>query len=239
MAETDTARFLLRRWSAGTDTGPERSEIDGAMGSVESKLAKFTSGTLASRPSSGNLTGAFHYVTGDATTANNNALWFNNGSTWFQVYNRYDYNPQAVKGFSTGQVWPSSGDGALQFNNFIGTPRFITTDPDGDIQVQKAGLYFVSVNVTFQYGTTSQRAMALRLLLNGNVVRERTASGKSSTSKVSIRLDAVVAVNDNDSIGFILRQEMGSNGSQDPGQPNHTIIITPAASNVQITRIGR
>lgn len=51
MAETDTTRFQLRRWSADTPDGPNRTELDTAHANIESWAAGWLPpDTLANRP---------------------------------------------------------------------------------------------------------------------------------------------------------------------------------------------
>jgi microcystin-dependent protein len=83
MAESDSPRFGVRRWSAGTDTF-SRAELDASMAAIEAKGAIFLQGTRAARPAAG-VVGRYYMVVGDGTAANNGLLFYDNGSSWITV----------------------------------------------------------------------------------------------------------------------------------------------------------
>lgn len=74
MAETTSARFGLRRWSASTDT-PSRAEIDGNFGAIETLGAQYAQGTFALRPAPA-IAGRFYWDTTNST------MWFDTGAAW-------------------------------------------------------------------------------------------------------------------------------------------------------------
>lgn len=84
MAESDTTRFGLRRWTADSDT-PSRSEFDTAHANIESYAAGFTKGTLASRPTASAAFDRWYYLATD-DGASPGTLYFCNASVWTKVY---------------------------------------------------------------------------------------------------------------------------------------------------------
>lgn len=74
MAESDSPRFGLRRWSAGTDT-PSRVEFDQGHANIDDLGAIDKQGTFAARPAAA-IRGTYYWDT------TNEYLWRDNGSGW-------------------------------------------------------------------------------------------------------------------------------------------------------------
>lgn len=74
MAESNSPRFGLRVWSAGTDT-PSRSEFKQSFDALELLAVKFGQGLLSARPPASEG-GRFYFAT-DA-----GVLTYDNGATW-------------------------------------------------------------------------------------------------------------------------------------------------------------
>lgn len=80
MAESDSPRLGLRRWSAGTDS-PSRTEFDTGHANLDDLTAIDKQGTFAARPAAA-VRGTYYWDT------TNNYLWRDNGTTWFTVGSR-------------------------------------------------------------------------------------------------------------------------------------------------------
>jgi microcystin-dependent protein len=83
MAESDTTRLVVHRWSADTDSF-SRAELDTSLANIEARAAVFLEGTRAARPAAG-ITGRFYTVKGDATAALNGNQYYDNGTVWTPV----------------------------------------------------------------------------------------------------------------------------------------------------------
>lgn len=77
MAESNSPRLGIRRWSAGTDTF-SRAELDSSFGQLETLAAIDKQGTFASRPAAG-VQGTYYWDTTNAV------LWRDNASAWSVV----------------------------------------------------------------------------------------------------------------------------------------------------------
>lgn len=90
MAESDTARFGLRHWTAGTDT-PSRAEIDGSLQAIETLAVKYGRGLLADRPlASAAWVGGIYEATDAYAVAARPALYWCDGADWHRL--RFDHD---------------------------------------------------------------------------------------------------------------------------------------------------
>lgn len=83
MAESNSPRLGLRRWSAPTDTF-SRAELDTTHGQLEALVMIYREGTLAARPSP-SVAGTFYFVKDDPTAANNGQMFYANGVSWTSI----------------------------------------------------------------------------------------------------------------------------------------------------------
>lgn len=86
MAESNTTRFGLRRWTAGTDT-PSRTEFDTGNANLEAYAAGFTKGVFASRPAAGAAFDRWFYLATDQTSTAKplGTLYYCDGTGWAEV----------------------------------------------------------------------------------------------------------------------------------------------------------
>lgn len=127
MAESDSPRFGLRRWSAGTDT-PSRAEFDTGHANIDLLAAIDKQGTFAARPAAG-VVGTYYWDT------TNEYLWRDNGVGWFTVGSKAVDN--LAKSSGTGAVPLTVDSVAAQVANLLevkmnGALRFSVT-PAGNI----------------------------------------------------------------------------------------------------------
>lgn len=83
MAESNTTRLGLHRWSADTDT-VDRTEFDNTMAALEANVPMYVEGTRAARPAAGKG-GRFYKVKGDTTGIFNGMLFYDDGTSWVIV----------------------------------------------------------------------------------------------------------------------------------------------------------
>jgi hypothetical protein len=80
MAESNTTRFGLRRWTAGTDT-PQRSEFDASLLSLSQTAAGWLAvSTAALRPTAAAANDRFLHYASDT-----NRMSYSDGAAWFNV----------------------------------------------------------------------------------------------------------------------------------------------------------
>lgn len=148
MAESNSPRLGLRRWSdSNTDTF-SRAELDTSFAQLESLAAIFGQGTRAARPAAG-TTGRFYMVTGDGTAANNGLLFYDTGGTWVLIGQVVE--SPTIRSSATGTVSLTvdmiSGQTAhLQvWRNAAGT-TLAYVDTDGDFNIKTLVTTGVTVN---------------------------------------------------------------------------------------------
>lgn len=78
MAETNTTRLGLRRWSDSTTDGPSRAEMDGDNAALETLAAIAIQGTLGARPAAG-VERRYYHAT-DATRH-----FYDTGAAWVEL----------------------------------------------------------------------------------------------------------------------------------------------------------
>lgn len=82
MAVTQTPRFTLPQWSAGTDSYPGRTGFNDILGLIEDQAAiAYPSGLIANRPASGAF-GRFFLATDQGTSGR---LYYDGGSGWIEL----------------------------------------------------------------------------------------------------------------------------------------------------------
>lgn len=79
MAESNTTRFGVRRWTDGGDT-PQRAEFDTSMANLETLAAGFLRGTFAARPAAAAANQGFLYEATDT-----GVLYWSTGSAWLGI----------------------------------------------------------------------------------------------------------------------------------------------------------
>lgn len=86
MAVTETSRFRLPQWSAGTDPYPGRTGFNNILRLLEDQAAiAYPSGPIGSRPQSGTF-GRFYLATDQGTPANPvSRLYYDGGSGWVEI----------------------------------------------------------------------------------------------------------------------------------------------------------
>ena len=182
MAETNTTRLSLRRWSAGTDT-PSRTEFDGDNASLESLTAIDKQDTFANRPSAG-VRGTYFWDTTNAF------LWRDDGSAWSTVgakaQNVVASSSAAGNVPLTANAITSQTADLLQLK-VNGTTKY-SVDKDGSATGNKrVGTSIALTNVTVgdrvidAVGAASQSGDMLRLRSNdGTDLLKVAASGEVS-----------------------------------------------------------
>jgi microcystin-dependent protein len=103
MAVTSDPRFLLTRWSAGTDPFT-RAQLDNDLATLDQYAARAESGLLSARPAAG-IRDRFYTVRGD-TAALNGTIYYDDGVAWSLLKTASSVPPGAVMGYA-GTVAPT------------------------------------------------------------------------------------------------------------------------------------
>lgn len=141
MAESDSPRLGLRRWSAGTDS-PSRTEFDTGNANLDLLTAIDKQGTFASRPAPA-IRGTYYWDT------TNNYLWRDDGAGWFTVGSRVvdSIVANSATGVVPHVINALAGQTANLFEAKVnGTTKFYV-DKDGGISTgPQVGVYEQLVN---------------------------------------------------------------------------------------------
>lgn len=98
MAVTSGPRFLLTRWSVGTDPFT-RAQLDDDLATLDQYAARAESGLLSARPPAG-IRDRFYTVRGD-TADRNGTVYYDDGATWSVI--------KAASSVPVGTVLPYAG----------------------------------------------------------------------------------------------------------------------------------
>lgn len=183
MAESNSPRLGIRRWSADTDT-PSRTEIDGSFGQLELLTAIDKQDTFANRPAPA-VRGTYFWDT------TNSILWRDTGSAWLSVGSRAQ---DALFSASAASTVPLTALGATSqtgdlFQAKVGSTVHAKIDADGDVTGKSFnGQYTDLIGVTTSQiliaakGAVGQTADLIHVRTSGESNRLRlTAAGNLET----------------------------------------------------------